>query len=356
MNLRKTRLSADELTGRKGEFYGYNVQIIKEKVVESSFPYLYDIAAGNVSGKASKHISGYNGDIDAALELVWNVGGAYPYLAAAEKLQIYSGSGNDDGSVLSSGTATAGSTTAGSTTTLEDDTADFNVDGGAAGDAVLDDTNVAMGIVLSVDVGGTIITLVSAMDTAFAAGTVYRVVNANSTGAAVVRLDGMDDDYALLSEYIVMNGVADVETLGDFYRIFKTTVVHAASGGVNIGQIDVENNASAIVMCRIAAGANESQSCMWTVPASKVFYVCKYNLNEIANIRVSGAVYKRQPGGTVFEAMGETIAAKANSSQEKHLLPEPVSAGYDIEFRAITSAAAPNAEVFADFEGWYENE
>src|SRR3990172_291480 len=339
MNLSKTRLSADELTGRKGEFYGYNVQIIKEKIVESSFPYLYDIAAGNVSGKASKHISGYNGDIDAALELVWNVGGVYPYLTAAEKLQVYSG------------TATGGSTT-----TLEDSTADFNVDGVAAGDAVLDDTNVAMGIVLSVDAGGTIITLVSAMDTAFAAGTVYRVVNANSTGAAVVRLDGMDDAYALLSEYVVMNGVADVESLGDFYRIFKTTVVHAASGGVNIGQIDVENNASAIVMCRIAAGANESQSCMWTVPASKVFYVCKYNLNEIANIRVSGAVYKRQPGGTVFEAIGETIAAKANSSQEEHLLPEPVSAGYDIEFRAITSAAAPNAEVFADFEGWYENE
>jgi hypothetical protein len=74
----------------------YGVKQVNGKPRVSSMPYTYDIAEGNVTDHRRWRLLGYNGDVDAAEETVWNVGGLYAFPAAASTLEVISDSTHDD--------------------------------------------------------------------------------------------------------------------------------------------------------------------------------------------------------------------------------------------------------------------
>lgn len=55
----------------------------------------YDIIEGNISGRTPVTKMGFNGDIDAAEEDLWAVGGTYVFPAAEQQMEVVSSSGDD---------------------------------------------------------------------------------------------------------------------------------------------------------------------------------------------------------------------------------------------------------------------
>lgn len=60
-----------------------------------STPYTYQIAEGNISGHERFRLLGYNADVDAAEETVWNYGGIYTFPPSAQTLEVISDNSYD---------------------------------------------------------------------------------------------------------------------------------------------------------------------------------------------------------------------------------------------------------------------
>lgn len=221
---------------------------------------------------------GRNPDIDTATdpEDVWDVGGLWVPPTVARTHDIVSTDVDDDGTLVSSGTATGGSTT-----TLVDSAADFVTDGVAVGDAALNDTNFDHSIVTAV--AATTLTLEQTYhandpafsgDVGFSSGDSYRVVTPASTGASITHIFGLDASMEEQEEFIIMNGTTNVPTVNTYYRIFRMHIDGAASRTVtNEGDISATAQTDATVTAQINAGNGQTGMAIYTVPSNKTAYM-----------------------------------------------------------------------------------
>jgi len=74
----------------------YGIKHVGNKPRVSAMPYLYDIAEGNVANHDVFRILGYNGDVGATAEDLWEVGGAYVFPTAGMGMEVVSSSVEDD--------------------------------------------------------------------------------------------------------------------------------------------------------------------------------------------------------------------------------------------------------------------
>lgn len=236
--------------------------------------FYFRVGENNIPGLQFIHKFGRNSDIDdATFETIWNGGGDYTGMnaTAGEAIECFSGSANDAGTVLSSGTATGGSAT-----TLEDTTATFISDGVAAGDMVLNDTDVSHGSILSLtetiltvwrfDKSGTFASRTKEGDS-------YRIVTAASTGLAVVELEflldsGYDNE---TSEFVVLNGTSQVDTVGTNYiRMSRLTGILVGSNVSNVGVVTARQTTSTgNVFAVMPIGYNQTMIAGYTIPKGK---------------------------------------------------------------------------------------
>lgn len=330
----------------------YGVKHVGNKPRVSSMPYPWDIAECNIEGHTALRKFGHNSSVGATPEEIWDGSAVYSYLSAAEKLQVFGGA-TDTGDTLSSGTATGGSTT-----TLEDTEATFQSDGAAAGDIVLNDTGDVHGIVLTVDSESLITVLLPFRDglctvaaTPFVAGDSYRVVNANAVGAAVVQINGLDASYNYQTEYIVLNGATDVTTIGDYIRIFRAKIVLAGSAGGNVAAIDIENNASAVLLARITATLNQTLMALFTVPSGNTAFITSLFAGTSTN-KVTEVDLLVRPLGEVFQVK-KRLTINQGTTVIKYDFPLSVAQKSDIVIKA--AAAGGGGEISAGFDLWYES-
>ncbi len=221
---------------------------------------------------------GRNPDINTGPEDMWNGGSTYTGFnaTAAETLEVFSADANDQGSLVSSGTATGGSST-----TLIDSGATFITDSVAAGDVVLNDTQGIHGYISSVD-SETQVTVYRMTDggtsPSNASGDAYRIVNANDTGAAVVKLTSLlnADFEEQTPEYIIMNGVTGVNTTGTYLRCPRGKVVLAGSSGLNEGEITVRQSTTTANVMAVMPTFGQTTIGAYTVPACKIMIIKRF--------------------------------------------------------------------------------
>ncbi len=334
----------DKIT-EEGNDKTYAVPHIEGRPKVSSTSKLIDIAEGKFPDHTPINKFGYNASVGSLLEPIWSIGGDYPYLTSAEVLQVVSGDVDDQGLLRSEGTATGGASM-----TLEDTGATFLSDSVAEGDIVLDDTNNEEVFVLTVD-SETQITFKHSKDTPFTLGTVYRIVNANDTGASVVRVLGQDEECIEQSEAIILNGQTDVPTTLSYYRVYRAYVLHAGSSGTNEGDISIENNDSDTILAQIRATMAQTEMALWTVPQGRTLYITNLHGAEINNKRITLQIYHRLPGG-VFRPDGGSISMTAASDNLHFFIPLKFNDHTDIEIRGLSSVAL--AIVHSGFLGWHE--
>ena len=237
-----------------------------------------DVSEGLIDGYGVNTKFGRNSDIDTTTdpEDVWEGGGTYTGFnaTAAENIEVLSSDADDQGSLVSSGTVTTASSTA-----LIDSGATFSSDGVAAGDLVIDDTQSFHGIVTSVDSETqlTVFAWVNSVNShVTAVSDAYRVVNANDTGAAVVKLTRLLDDgfSSQTSKYAILNGTTGVTVTGDYMRNPRLQVILAGSSGTNEGTITSRQaTTTANIFCAVPAGLGQSQVCCDTVPMGETFLI-----------------------------------------------------------------------------------
>lgn len=227
------------------------------------------IPAGLYPDVGSVNKFGRNPDIDTGSlpEDIWDGGGVWAAPTQSRTHNVASTQAADAGTELSSGTATAMSATQ-----LIDTAATFISDGVAANDIVLDDTQTIFGYVVSVD-GETQLT-VTGLSGNIDIGDTYRVATAASTGAAVVHIPkALDADWLEASEFVIMNGAANVPTGREYQRIYRARVILSGTGQTNAGDITFTAQVDSTLTAQISAGNGQTLMAIYTVPANAVAYL-----------------------------------------------------------------------------------
>ena len=98
------------------------------------------------------------------------------------------------------------------------------------------------------------------------------------TGARTVFIEGVDGDYAVVSEAVTLNGQTAVNTTNSYLYVNKFYVLTTGSGGVNAGNINtgtgvVTAGVPAVLYDIIAIGYNNRTTGHYCVPAGYTGYM-----------------------------------------------------------------------------------
>ena len=345
-------------TGQAGQVYvGSNLRAV-------TTPYLYQIAERVFPDHDPWRVLGYNADVDAAMEDVWPVGGAYVVPTAAMQMEAVSSSAGDEdaGTVIKSGTSDT-ITVSGTTLTLTDAAVDFTAATAvAAGDCLLLDGDVCHGIVLTV--AANVLTAGYCDDVEPTSAQAYRIVDhslpAASTGVKVVHLDCLDADYAEHEEFVVLNGNTAVATAAtNLLRVNLIHTVFAGSLKAAVGTIDVRHVADTPIYRRMDIGRNRSDTAFYTIPDGKTGYITSWMIGEgfstvnryvEAHLRTTTDDHGHLVDG-IFFGKGFAIV-QDNTIVVRFDVPIKVAGRSDVKVSA--SCPETNAIVVTNWEGWIE--
>jgi len=243
--------------------------------------YFLEVSKGNVPGHSSLNKFGDNPDIDitSGFEDIWDGGGIYVPPTFPQLHDVVSTAAGDTGTVISAGTA---SETAVDWEDLIDSTATFISDGVLVGDTVLNDTGMELGSINSIisetqlHVGAGFRDPTTAeLGNGFTVGQSYRVVNSAGLGAATIYIQGLSQFFTEQSEFVVMNGLTPVSTVGLYARQFRARVF----GNVGVGALGLITSTAATdltVSCQVMGTANQSLMAIYTVPINKDAYIYQW--------------------------------------------------------------------------------
>lgn len=304
---------------------------------------------GGISGHESYHSFGYDVGVGATLKDINGYTGNTPVPATAITMQVFSSSANDAGTLITSGTSTGGSTT-----TLIDTGKNFITLGILVGDFVLNDTDVSLGTVVTID-SATQLTIQPTSATTYALKA-YRIARAVSTGAAVVEHHGLSSAWAESSELIIMNGLTPVPTAKGYIRSNNFHCMAAGTNTAPVGTISLRDNATGTITYNyIGLGLNMSLQCHYTVPAGKVMFIVSWSADPSSNkpmrsfLRATADFHDRAKI-PVFHVQDVMVVAK----QHKFDLPVRCPEKCDVKISSQVIGAG-TGEAGCGFEFWIED-
>lgn len=175
--------------------------------------------------------------------------------------------------------------------------------------------------------------------------------NANDTSAGTgvrsVYIEGLDANYAVVSETKATNGQTAVTLTNQYLRVYRCYAVTAGSGGKNAGIIyigygNVTTGKPATVQASIAAGANQTLQALYTVPAGKTGYITDIGIRS--NGKGEVRLYTRQQNG-LFRIQRNIVITDSVDRTFSIALKYPEKT--DIEFRGLADSGTN--KMSADF-------
>jgi len=326
-------------------------------------PYYLKVALGEVEGES--FIEKF-GEIPAlgtgGFEDVWDGGGTYVNPAAASLHNVVSSLAADTGTLVSSGTLTGGSFTL-----AVDSGADFVSDGVVAGDIVLNDSNVNIGIVTArTDLNTLAIALemrnpgsgrgspgakvveFSSFASANASGDSYRIVRDGGIGAPVMYIEGLSIAFLQQSEFVLLNGTNIVATSKLYATQHRARIFTSGTAGAD-GDITSTAQSGGTVSAQIlgATGEAPNQTLMtpYTCPLDKecliVYWAASLSKNiptAVVDLHLVGG--SLAPGAVRYVLQTSAINTAGNSSYpHPYIIPVPFPGASSILLAASSSAA-----------------
>jgi len=309
-----------------------------------------EVAKGSVPGHTAVIVYGENTDIPAGnvFEVLWDGSSAYVNPVAAVLHNVASTDVDDVGTVVSSGTATGGSLT-----TLEDTEADFVSDGVAVGDSIVNDENVEIGVITSVDDLNNLSSFVgmSNPDSGLRGppadtpnpqifahpneeGDAYRIVAADDTGASLVYIVGHSVFRTEIDEFVVLNGQTDVPTVNLYARQYRMRVFgsNESEGAITSTTDDVATTVTA----QINADSNQSLMTPYSCPITHTCYITYWwgalskgvGATTVSIIHLMGGTLG---AGVPYKLQPRSYTSTASSGHEHpYFLPVPFPGGADL--------------------------
>ena len=312
------------------------------------------ISKGEVEGHGAFRKFGRLQDAGLLLTTIWNENTLKTYRTLAQGDSIFtlsSTSANDTGILLSNGVATGGSIT-----TIEDSVASWvTTDGIVPGDFVINDTTMYHGVIINAT--DTVLTVYYMTNESItfvpnSIGDTYRIARATGTGSGVAKVRGVDIDYLNRVEYVILNGLAGVNTVNPYYRMDRgSTEIHGSLGWndgiIYAGTGTITAGKPAVVETLIEATTNQTLQAFMTVRAGQTGYVVggTTSVGSGKESEISG--WTRQPGQgfkvkelvNIFETPIDLISN----------VPFPIVEKTDIELRSKgTSSAGINVSASID--------
>ena len=180
------------------------------------------------------------------------------------------------------------------------------------------------------------------------------------TGAQTIEIFGLDGTYAPISETVILNGVALVDSTLSYIRLNRAIVRTAGSGGANAGILSiVQKVTTANVLARLPAGYNQTMIAAYTIPDGKRGQlVCWYASfgKKVASGSVEVRLLVRPPGEVwqVKEEISLSAAGTGSYSRGFPLLKGDYLGGTDIKVSG--SADTNDIGVSAGFTVLISNE
>jgi len=171
---------------------------------------------------------------------------------------------------------------------------------------------------------------------------------AAGAGARVLFVNGLDANYAPISEYISLNGQTPVTTTKSYLRINGLNVVNGAAnvGKISIGTGTVTAGVPATVYGEVTVGNVNSLQAVYSVPANYDAYMHFGSISTgttQSNKYVKGRLMIRPFGGVLGVVLESTLNSGINAFPFDY--PIKISEKSDIEARAISSSGTDDVAV-----------
>lgn len=99
---------------------------------------------------------------------------------------------------------------------------------------------------------------------------------------ATITIQGLDANYAAISENVVLNGATPVTTTKSYLRINSMNV--AVGSATNpAGVVTLKDLTNTTIYAQINAGVGRTQAAIYTVPAGYTFYLSRIDVNTSLN-------------------------------------------------------------------------
>ena len=161
-----------------------------------------------------------------------------------------------------------------------------------------------------------------------------------------VTIQGLDTNYAELSETVTLNASGTATTTGSFLRVYRAFV---SSSSASSGNISITNSSTTYAYISIAD--QQTLMALWTVPAGYTAYLFQIDTtaftiqnNKVATIRM----LTREVNG-VFRTQNK-FDLFAGSYHQDITCPQPIPEKTDIEFRAIADSSNADLRVSSTFD------
>jgi len=161
-----------------------------------------------------------------------------------------------------------------------------------------------------------------------------------------VTIQGVDTNYAELSETVTLNASGTATTTGSFLRVYRAFV---SGSTASAGNITIANGGTTYAY--VSASDQQTLMALWTVPAGYTAYLFQIDTtaftvqnNKVATIRMLtrelNGVFRTQNKFDLFEG----------SYHQDITCPQPIPEKTDIEFRAIADSSNADLRVAATFD------
>lgn len=118
--------------------------------------------------------------------------------------------------------------------------------------------------------------------------------NPASTGAQIITISGIDENWAEASEDITMDGTtASSATTTKFFRLNRAYVKQTGTyGGTNEGTITIRVSSAGSTQAQLEIGKGQTEMAMYTVPTGKTAYINTLWFNADASRQVACELYR----------------------------------------------------------------
>lgn len=167
---------------------------------------------------------------------------------------------------------------------------------------------------------------------------------AAGTGARTLRIEGLDGNYDLQSEIVVLNGVTPVNTVNTYLRVHRLTAISAGSTGINQGNIDAVSAITMATHARITALLGRSEKTQFTCPRNHIMPVTDVKAGVERNDEAEWRFYLR-PFGEIF-TLRDGFKIFENTVVYSLKIPFPIPPRADISLRAVNTGAGSTIITF----------
>lgn len=162
--------------------------------------------------------------------------------------------------------------------------------------------------------------------------------SASDTSALNVQINGLDANFAPISEVVALNGTTNVTSVNSYLRVLSCSVTN----GSNVGNISFKQGTT--LLAQINAGLGITQMSVYTVPAGYTLYILRSY--KTANIGfTSGAwinfevLFTNNVSGATSVANEQTYVQQIEVNYET--LPRKITEKTDIQYLFKTSTGGP---------------